>query len=475
MEKSPNERLMSWFSRTGWSKGEVARQVNRRARRLGAQHVSTDTSRVRRWLDGEQPREPIPKILSELLSERFGCVVTEEDLGLRFSGPVTTVSGVDLPWTAGHTVQLLNDFSRSDLMLNRRGWLGDALSVTAGSPLVEAMQRWLSPVMSEVQARETQPAAGRISTGELELLESTTVRFRRWDAQCGGGLRRKAVVGQLQEVTELLESHYPPPVRRRIFRVTAELSHLAGWMSYDMGLQPSAQKYFALALHAAKEAGDKALGAFVLSAMARQMMHLDRPSEALELLHLAQYGSRGEASPRTRAMLHALEGRAHANLGDAHGCHRAALAAEQVRADAGAAPEPDWMCFFTEAELHAENAHSFRDLAYHEGRSWTWGAAARPEMAAAVRLFEEQGDHPRSHALNLVGLSSVHLLQHEPEEAAAAALDAVDLATRLRSERVNTRLRRTAETAARLYPGVPAVVELSDRLLIDLPELAAAS
>lgn len=82
-DKRPNELLTSWFVRSGWSKGELARQVNRRARQLGANHISTDTSRVRRWLDGENPREPIPRILSELFSERFGCVVSVEDLGLR--------------------------------------------------------------------------------------------------------------------------------------------------------------------------------------------------------------------------------------------------------------------------------------------------------------------------------------------------------------------------------------------------------
>ncbi|MFC7471083.1 hypothetical protein ACFQVA_31465 [Actinomadura keratinilytica] len=42
------------------------------------------------------------------------------------------------------------------------------------------------------------------------------------------------------------------------------------WMSYDVGLQPTAQKYFVLALHAAKEADDKPLGSYVLSHMSRR-------------------------------------------------------------------------------------------------------------------------------------------------------------------------------------------------------------
>ncbi|MBW3704373.1 hypothetical protein DTB58_09590, partial [Streptomyces griseus] len=144
--KRPNGQLGSWFVRSGWSKGELARQVNRRARQMGALHISTDTSRVRRWLDGEQPREPIPRILSELFSERFGTVVAIEQLGLRTAHQSPSVAGVDLPWAGPQTVALLSEFSRSDLMLARRGFLGSSLALAAGPALIEPMQRWLVPV-----------------------------------------------------------------------------------------------------------------------------------------------------------------------------------------------------------------------------------------------------------------------------------------------------------------------------------------
>jgi hypothetical protein len=144
-EKQPNDQLTAWFVRSGWSKGELARQVNRRARQIGASHISTDTSRVRRWLDGESPREPIPKILSDLFSERFGSLVAIEDLGLKAVAQLTPGSGVDLPWNGSQTVQLISDYSRSDLMLNRRGFLGTSLMLTAGTALIEPMQRWPPP------------------------------------------------------------------------------------------------------------------------------------------------------------------------------------------------------------------------------------------------------------------------------------------------------------------------------------------
>ncbi|WP_329433892.1 MULTISPECIES: hypothetical protein [unclassified Streptomyces] len=478
-EKRPNELLSSWFLRSGWSKGELARQVNRRARQLGANHISTDTSRVRRWLDGENPREPIPRILSELFSERFGCVVAVEDLGLRAAHQSPSVSGVDLPWTGPQTVALIGEFSRSDLMLARRGFLGSALALSAGPALIEPMQRWLVPSPGTPVA-EPDPAAlrrgNRLSKPELDLLESTTVMFRQWDAQCGGGLRRKAVVGQLHEVTDLLQEPQPEATTRRLFKVAAELAELAGWMSYDVGLQPTAQKYFVLALHAAKEAGDKPLGSYVLSSMSRQMIHLGRPDDALELIHLAQYGSRDCASPRTQAMLYAMEARAYANIGQPGKCKRAVRMAEETFHDADDwdDPDPDWIRFFSEAELHGENSHSFRDLAYVAGRSPTYASMSEPLMRRAVELFEKDAEHQRSYALNLIGMATVHLLQREPEQSTVLAEQAMIIAKKVRSERVNTRIRKTVDTAVREFGDVAEVGHLTDQLAIHLPETAEA-
>ncbi|MFF4404609.1 hypothetical protein ACFY2W_13610 [Streptomyces sp. NPDC001262] len=482
-EKRPNEQLNSWFLRSGWSKGELARQVNRRARQLGAHHISTDTSRVRRWLDGEQPREPIPKILSELFSERFGCVVGIEDIGLRSAHQSPSVGGVDMPWAGRQTVELLSEFSRSDLMLARRGFLGTSLALSAGPALIEPMQRWLVPGPSSREERSEGSAAQersrrgtRLSKPELELLESTTKMFRQWDAQCGGGLRRKAVVGQLHEVTDLLQEPQAEATARRLFKVAAELAELAGWMSYDVGLHPTAQKYFVLALHAAKEAGDRPLGSYVLSNMSRQMIHLGRPDDALELIHLGQYGSRETATPRTQAMLYAMEARAYASMGQPAKCKRAVTMAEDCFADCLPADgDPDWIRFFSEAELNAENAHSFRDLAYVAGRSPTYASLARPKMERAVELFSQDPEHQRSYALNLIGMATVHLMEREPEESTLLAGQALRIAKQVRSERVNNRLRKTVDSAVRDFGEVSEVRELTDQLALHLPDSVEAA
>lgn len=261
----------------------------------------------------------------------------------------------------------------------------------------------------------------------------------------------------------------------RLYRTTADLAALAGWMSYDVGLQPTAQKYLVLALHAAKEAGDRPLGAFILSSMSRQMIHLDRPDDALELIHLAQYGSRESATATTQAMLHALEARAYANMGQVNKCHRAVRMAQDTFADSRPAEDPSWISFFNEAELHAENAHSYRDLAYVAGRSPTYASLARPEMEKAVNGFSDDPVHQRAYALNLVGMGTVHLLMREPEQAAHFTEHAIRVARRVRSERVNTRIRKTTHTAVRDFGDVPAVVHLADRLSQELPEVAESA
>jgi hypothetical protein len=379
---------------------------------------------------------------------------------LREPAAPPATSGVDLPWAGRRSVELLGDFARSDLMLNRRGFLGTSLSLSAGPSLTEPMKRWLSPA-PEIPAQAV-PPTGRISEIELDRLEETTQLFRSWDMQCGGGLRRMAVVGQLHEVTELLRDTYPPTVAERLFRTASELALLAGWMAYDIGMQPSAQRYFVLALHAAREAGDTPLGAHILATMSRQMIHINRAQDALELIHLAQYGSHGATTPRVQSTLAALEARAYANLGDTDNCRRAIVTAEDLfPGDSTTVGDPAWSAFFTEAELNGENGHSYRDLAY---RFPNQTEQAAKTIDRAVELFSVDDRYLRSRALNVIGLATVRLQQREPEAAAHLAASASDLVVRLRSKRVEDRLRTTIGNALARYPDLKIVRETHEMI-----------
>jgi hypothetical protein len=207
--------------------------------------------------------------------------------------------------------------------------------------------------------------------------------------------------------------------------------------------------------------------------MARQMIHINRAQDALELVHLAQYGSHGTTSPRVQSLLAAMEARAYANLGDSENCRRAVAAAEDLfpgdEGDRTRAGDPSWIGFFTEAELYGENGHSFRDLSY---RYPQLTEQAAKNIDRAVELLSADDSYLRSRALNVVGMATVRLQQREPEAAAAHLHGGAELVQRLRSKRVEDRLRTTAGNLFARYPDVRSVREAHERTLAVLPAVA---
>lgn len=237
MDRQPNTRLADLFGLAGWSKGELARMVNRQAAAMGHPQLATDTSRVRRWIDmGETPRDPVPKVLASLFTERLGRVVTIEDLGFARTGRSGKRQALDgLPWAPERTAAVLTEFTGMDLMLNRRGLVGAGAALAAGSALTGAMYDWLhtDPAPAGAPRHDAMFAsdsfdeldqigldryeAAPVGSQEIDALERSVEVFRAWDAARGGGLQRKAVVGQLNEVGGMLAYRHPDHLQRRLW------------------------------------------------------------------------------------------------------------------------------------------------------------------------------------------------------------------------------------------------------------------
>jgi hypothetical protein len=495
-ERVPNALFASWFQRSGWSKGEVARMVNRRARDLGATHVATDTSRVRRWLDGEQPRDPIPRILTELFSERFGCVVTLSDLGLR--EPSSPIAGTlaDLPWGPERTAELLAEFCRSDLLLgsNPARRVGDgAPPLASGTALIEPVKRWLLPYVPAPQrslesldamvatgsasaavavsgsGSTAQPPRGRPARAAVlaDQLEETLRVFRDWEASVGGGIRRAAVTGQLYEVAELIR-HSPEPAHPRIFRIAAHYCLLAGEMALDSGLQAAAQRYLVLGLHAGKESADRNTIAVILAATARQLVGLNRAQDALDLLAVGRSATRGDLDPLPAAFLDLVEARGYGALGRIDPARLALERAKTLHAKGWAAEcapgsstptsvSHPWPPSFTPAAIHLETARTLRDLAARLPQLTSEAAA---EFDAAAGLYER--DFPRQlrgRVEALTGSAEAHAVLGHRAAAVAALRTAGGLSVRIRSRQTEERLR---EAAARVRTAFPEEREPGD-------------
>ncbi|UNO38784.1 hypothetical protein [Streptomyces sp. MST-110588] len=488
MNREPNTRLADLFGLAGWSKGELARLVNRQAAAMGHPQLATDTSRVRRWIDtGETPRDPVPKVLASLFTERLGRVVTIEDLGFGRSGRAGRRQGADgLPWPPERTAAVLTEFTGMDLMLNRRGLVGAGAALAAGSALSSAMHDWLhtDPALAADAPRFGDPFAAHpidqvgfdryeaapVGSQEIDALERSVEVFRAWDAARGGGLQRKAVVGQLNEVGGMLAYRHPDHLQRRLWGVAANLAVLAGWMSHDVGLEPTAQKYFVIAAHAAREGGDRPRAGEALSRAARQMVHLGRPDDALDLMKLARSGSGDEALPRTRAMLHTIEAWAQATKGQGQAMRRTLGEAEELFAsDRGDVPPPSWMQMFDEADMHGMQALAFRTLAEHDPKA---ARVAQSHAKQALRLRRE--GYQRSQIFDYISLASACFIADDPEQADRYARLALVSIGENSSHRTWDRLREMYRLTGQ-YANYAKIQDLREEIQQALPRPRAKS
>lgn len=489
MSGQPNTRLTDLFGLAGWSKGELARLVNRQAAAMGHPQLATDTSRVRRWIDtGEIPRDPVPRVLAVLFTERLGRVVTIEDLGLVRQGRVgkrpgagSTESPDAVLCAPERTAAVLTEFTGMDLMLNRRGLVGAGVALTAGSALSCAMHDWLhtdptlsvdAPVLDDpLHARPVDPAgldryeAAPIGWQEIEELENAVEVFRKWDAARGGGLQRKAVVGQLNEVGGMLAYQHSEPIQRRLWGVATDLAVLAGWMSHDVGLELTAQQYFVIAAHTAREGGDRPRAGEALSRAARQLVHLGRPDDALDFMKLANSGSGDEILPRTKAMLYTVEAWAQASMGRGQAMRRTLGQAEDLFvSDKGDVPPPSWMQMFKVEDLYGMQALAYRTLAEREP-----GAAVHAQYYAQKALELRVDGRERSKIFDFLSMASACFIRDDPEQAVEYARSALLSMGSNSSRRTWDRLREMYRLTA-AYSSSPDIKELRQEIELSMPK-----
>jgi tetratricopeptide (TPR) repeat protein len=224
-------------------------------------------------------------------------------------------------------------------------------------------------------------------------------------------------------------------------------------------MQAAAQKYFVLALQAAKPTGDRALGASILASMARQLLCLDKPADALELVRLAQDGSRHQATPRVRSMLATREAWCYANLGRTESFRRATETAQEELSQARAEDQdPYWITYFDAAELAGVTGGRLLSLAHRDTRQLP---TAVDHISRALELRNPAS--LRSRALDQAGLAQLHFLAGEVDQAVSIGTQAVETARRTKSDRVRLQIRELyAATTA--YRHGPEVAQLRERM-----------
>lgn len=92
--KTPNAQLKELVTQARYSHKGLAKRVNDLGNAEGIADLSYDHSSVKRWLHGQQPKQPIPHLVAQALSERLGFRVNANDVGMQ-PGEVTPSLGLD--------------------------------------------------------------------------------------------------------------------------------------------------------------------------------------------------------------------------------------------------------------------------------------------------------------------------------------------------------------------------------------------
>jgi hypothetical protein len=240
-------------------------------------------------------------------------------------------------------------------------------------------------------------------------------------------------------------------------------------MSHDVGLEPTAQKYFVIAAHAAREGGDRPRAGEALSRAARQMVHLGRPDEALDLMKLARSGSGEEILPRTQAMLHTIEAWAQASMGRGQAMRRTLGEAEELFvSDKSDVPLPSWMQTFRSEDLYGMQALAYRTLAEHEP-----AAAKQAQYFAQKALALRNDGRQRSKIFDYLSMASACFIADDPEQADRYARLALMSMGETSSQRTWDRLREMYRLTGQ-YAGYSKIEDLREEIQLAMPKATTA-
>ncbi|WP_239331277.1 hypothetical protein [Frankia sp. CiP3] len=452
-----NQALATWIGKSGRSYQQIADEVCRLARqRRPPVNAAPDSSRISRWVSGEQPRGVMPDLLAEALTGLCGLTYPLNRASIGMASASSGQSSGRLPWQPDAVIKAVLETTRSDLTSPNP----EGTDLLTGPDLLDAVRPWLDQAPGELPQPDR---PGRIGLADVEKIRATTAAFRSWDNQHGGGLSRDAVVAQLKATTELLyHGRMTEAVGRELFAAVGDLASVAGWMTHDAGRSPEGQRYLLLGLRAASEAGDTGLAAHLLNCLARIAGHLGRTNDALEMVQLAQYGTRKLPPGRIKAVLAALEARYLAITGDISGFHRAAGAAADGFSAADPDSDPEWAQWFDAAEYHATIGIAHMLAARHRPGLITT-AITMTSQAIPLRPAERA----RSRAFDHIGLARAHLIARDLDAADHAAATAIDIADGVTSTRLADRMSELDTELAALGPD-PAAHQIRDRIRLFL-------
>ncbi|MCX2180052.1 tetratricopeptide repeat protein [Streptomyces sp. SKN60] len=280
----------------------------------------------------------------------------------------------------------------------------------------------------------------RVGDAEVRAVEEAVRQIRLLDDRHGAeGLYRRATQ-PLRSAYALLDAGVT--ARRatadRLHNGAGELAISVGWLAHDSGRLDDARSHYAEALATARMAGDSALEAHAFCNASFLARDSGRYREAVRAAQAGLRAAAPLASDRLLALLTLREAGAWAGLGDRGAC---SAALGRAHAHFGRGPgegDPEWMSFFGEPELEAQEALCWSLLG-------DWSRAARHAQRATVL----QDPHfARNLALYRTQLAGNLARAGRPDEAAAEVRRVEDSLAGVESARIRSLLTETRKVIA---------------------------
>jgi len=262
-----------------------------------------------------------------------------------------------LVWaSASRVVQTATDLWRADVarhaVVRDAGWVGSAA--------IAPVDRWFDEAGTAVLAHS---GPRHVGANDVAIMTDMAQVFADADHRLGGGLVRDTLVTYLHQVVDpTLRGSYDDQSGRALFSAAARLCDLAGFMSFDTARQGLGQRYYVQGLRLAKQAGERVLGAHILSDMSMQAHYLHSPIIAQQLAEAGHRTAVSAGSMSTAARCSALLARAHALAGEVGACAAALNRAERELDRTRSDGEPEWIKFFSAEQLSAESLYAAHDL-----------------------------------------------------------------------------------------------------------------
>ncbi|WP_156726592.1 ATP-binding protein [Streptomyces apocyni] len=282
-------------------------------------------------------------------------------------------------------------------------------------------------------------ARGKAGRAEAAAAEEAVRRIRLLDDRHGAdGLYQRAAT-ELRTAYALLDAGaYRQSTADRLHTSAGELAITVGWLAHDSGRFGDARSHYAEALATARMAGDTALEAHAFCNMSFLARDAGRHREAVRVAQAAQRSAEACGSDRLLSLLALREAGGWAGLGDSGACGQALARGRSLFERGASDADPEWMTFYGEAELAGLEAQCWSALG-------DWPRAARQARYAAAL----QNPHfTRNLALYTSELADDLARAGQPDEAALAGHQVLDLLHEVQSSRVQAMLARTSRVLA---------------------------